>query len=132
MSESAQESQQVEQSVEISDDPRFFVELNEPILVWGLNLEGIGLPVLLSSVWIGLGMWMLFFGTWLFAIWFCKALAKNPTLHKEWAARKGRGQMVVADDEAYRPKVRILRHDGRVTATDWLAQRRLDPHAQEG
>lgn len=103
--------------------PRFFIELNEPILIKGkFNPDGIGLPILLSAFWFGLGMWTAFLLTLLAGIWLCRVMAINPTLIQELRVRFHRRQQVVAMDGEFMPRLRIVTSTGTWPVAVWRSQ----------
>jgi len=120
-----EQNEPVEAPIEVTPFPRFFVELNEPILVKGLNLDGLGLPVLMAATFVGLGMWLAVGVTAVLAVALCLWMAKNPTVVQELRARFDRSQIVSAMDDSYVSSVRIARSGGLARGCEWLVGRRI-------
>lgn len=107
----------------ISATPRFFVELNEPFSVFGLNPEGLTVPFLASAVFLGLGFWSAVLASMLGGIYLCRRMAVNPTVLKEIVARYHRSKHVVPNPEDGVVDVRVITGKGQLGLGQWLAER---------
>lgn len=106
----------------VGEAPRFFIELNEPILLFGLNPSGLGLPLMLAAVFAGLGVWLAVLGCVFGSVFLCRRMAKNPTVVQEWTARLGRTGYVVPNPVDGFDPIRVVTGQGAIGPGWWLTE----------
>jgi len=117
------EEEPLQAQMAVSSTPRFFVELNEPFSIYGLNPEGLAVPFVASAIFIGLGFWLGVLGALIGGIYLCRRMAVNPTVLKELVARYHRSKHVVPNPEDGAVEVRIIAVNGQMGVGQWLAER---------
>ena len=104
----------------VGGPPRFFLELNEPILLFGLNPSGLGLPLMGAAVCAGMSFWGGALACVVGSLFLCRRMAKNPTILNEWIARSGRTRFVVPHATDGFDPIRILNPKGASGPGIWL------------
>ena len=112
---------QADPTPQVGEAPRFFIELNEPILLFGLNPSGLGMPLMAAAVCAGLGVWTGVLVCLAGSVFLCRKMAKNPTVVNEWVARTGRTRYVVPHPKDGFDPVRVVTPDGAIGPGRWLA-----------
>ncbi len=103
---------------------RFFVELNEPITVKGLNLAGFLPGLLLSGIPLGLGMFSWMFGIVFLSLALARRMVHQPKLIAQLATRlKARSWTIPSGEDCSESLFVYLPSGQAVSLTEWAALR---------
>jgi hypothetical protein len=122
------ESEDVGALIDVGNSPRFFVELNEPVTLFGLNPDGLFLPLVGITIFVSLGIYLPILGFLFLGLFLCRRMADNPNILREMAGRFGRRRHVVPNGRDGFEAVKIVSPTrGVLSCGDWLAH-----HTQDG